>query len=295
LGKIPLGDAVKGMTVYQIWYRDEQRPFLDPLMKSWDNRENLRPEWCEYWIMRQAGQSMERHFDELTGFFSWKFRRKLNLEFSQIEGFIQAYPGYDCYIFNPAVFQGAFFQNVWQQGEAWLPGLTRMAQSLLDALGHCINLTSSVDHHLSVAFANYWIARRPFWRAWLDFMEPVFEQIESEKSVAGSPFWQPCCGSAGGEDHVQALPSIPFLVERLFSAFVKMHPQFRIAAWEFPFDVLQKQAFRAAGLIPIANWYELMYQETREEHYLKHFSQIQAEMLSAVSRSLEEHPGALIS
>ena len=285
---------MQGLTIHQIWYRDEQQPVLDGRLKHWDNRENLRPEWCEYWIMRQAYQQFEQHFDSLTGFFSWKFKEKLGIDVAQIEGLIQAHPGADCYIFSPAVFQVAFYRNVWHQAEVWHPGMTRIAQNLLEALGHHIDLANSIDHHLSTAYANYWIGSRPFWQAYFNFMEPVFAHIEEKKDKPDSPFWQHRYGSTGGQGHVQSLPIIPYLVERLFSVFVKQHPQFKIVAWEFPLDVLQQRAFRAASMIPIANWCKLMYQQTQQELYLTFFAHLQGEMVRAVNQSLGEHPGAVI-
>jgi hypothetical protein len=126
-------------------------------------------------------------------------------------------------------------------------------------------------------------------------MSEIFEHIESQRGKDNSPFWQTRFGSAGGEGHVQSLPIIPYLVERLFSVFVKMHPQFRIVAWEYPFDILQKRAFRAAGLIPLANWCKLMFHQTRQEVYLSLFHQVQGEMYLAATRSLEEHPGGVLS
>lgn len=286
---------MNGLTIHQIWYRDEQLPFLEPRMKAWDNRENARPEWCEYWIMRNAWMDEAKHFDDLTGFFSWKYRQKLELEYGQIEGFIRAHPGADCCIFSPAVFQVAFYRNVWHQAEVWHPGMTRVAQGMLDELGIRVDLAESVDHHLSTAYANLWVGSRPFWRAYMGFMEPMFDYIEAQKNRENSPFWQNRYGSTGGKGHVQSLPVIPYLIERMFSVFVKLHPEFRIAAWEYPFDILQKRAFRAAGLIPLANWCKLMFQQTGQNLYLNLFAKIQTEMYTVATKSLEEHPGAVIS
>ncbi|OQA10301.1 MAG: hypothetical protein BWY66_00223 [bacterium ADurb.Bin374] len=284
-----------GLTIHQIWYRDEQRPFLEPRMKPWDNRENLRPEWCEYWVMRSAWLDDDRQFDERTGFFSWKYRQKLDLDYGQIEGFITAHSGADCCIFSPAVFQVAFYRNVWSQAEVWHPGMTKIAQAMLDDLGIRVDLAGSVDHHLSTAYANLWVGSRPFWRAYMEFMERIFEYIEAQRERERSPFWQNRFGSSGGDGHVQCLPIIPYLVERMFSVFVKMHPEFRIAAWEYPLDILKKRAFRAAGMIPLANWCKLMYHQTGSELYLNMFAQMQNEMYTAATKSLEENPGSVIS
>ncbi len=285
---------MNGLTIHQIYYREDQRPHLDPCMKHWDNRENLRPEWCELWVMRTAAQRFDDHFDERTGFFSWKYRQKLQLEYSQIEGFVQAHPEADCHIFSPAVFQVAFYRNVWAQAEAWHPGMTAVAQTLLDALEIRIDLAATVDHHLTTAFANYWVATRPVWKAYLAFMDRVFTFIDAQRDDPQSPFWKHLYGSAGGSGHVQRLPVIPYLVERLFSVFVKQHPEFKIAAWEYPFHVLQQRAYRAAGLIPLANWCKLMYLQTSQDIYLTLFAHVQQRMIEAVNLSLQENPGAVI-
>lgn len=285
---------MEGLRIHQIWYRDEQWPHLDPEMYYWDNRANLRPEWCEYWVMRQAALQFEENFSDLTGFFSWKYKEKLGVDYGQISGFIAANPGMDCYILSPAVFQVAAYVNVWQQGEIWHPGITDSAQSLLNRLGFEVNIDLMVDHHLTTAYSNYWVGSRRFWREYLSFMDKVFNEIESQKTLVDSPFWDVVFGSAGGDGHVQALPVIPYVVERLFSVFVRLHPEFRVVAWEYPFDVLQSRAFGAAGLIPIANWCKLMFCETGDIEYMRIFSGIQARMFEVAQNVLSDDSGRTI-
>jgi hypothetical protein len=279
------------LKLHQIWYRDEHQSELDPNLLPWDNRENRRPEWCEYWVMRQAAEDFDRHFGDLTGFFSWKFRQKLNIGFSQINSFIQAYPGADCYIFSPAVFQVAFYLNVWRQGEEWHPGITRQAQALLQALGHDINLEKTIDHHLTTAYSNYWIGSRPFWGEYLKFMGGVFNYIESALTDDRHGLWKLVYGSHGGEQHVQFLPIIPFLLERLFSVFVKLHPEFKVTAWQYPLDAMISRAQGAAGLIPMANWCKYMAAETKDEKYLRLFAAIQGEMHKALTEAVSKNKG----
>lgn len=280
--------------LYQIFYRDDQQPCLDPDMLPWDNRNNPRPEWCEYWIMRSANQEPQRFFGELTGFFSWRCKDKLGFGAEQIRGFLQAHPGADGYLFSPAVFQVAFYRNVWEQGETWHPGLTALAQHLLDTLGYHVDLASSIDHHLTTAFCNYWVARRPFWEAYFAFMEPIFSYLESRRELPSDPFWQPRFGSTGSSEHIQALPVIPYLVERLFSVFVKLHPEFTIAAWEYAWPDLQRRTYHAAGLIPLANWCKRQLAATGDPFFLQCFQRLRQEMAQAMARTLQENPQATI-
>lgn len=276
------------LKIHQIWYRDEHEAALDPNLLSWDNRENQRPEWCEYWVMRQAAQDFDKNFGELTGFLSWKYRQKLNIESSQIKAYIEAYPGADCYIFSPAVFQVAIYLNVWQQGEEWHPGITRQAQVMLQELGYQINLENSIDHHLTTAYGNYWIAGRTFWIKYLEFMDGVFHYIESALDNDRHGLWELVHGSNGGESHVQFLPIIPFLVERLFSVFVKLHPEFKIVAWQFPLDMMQSRTQGAAGIIPMANWCKYLAAETQDKKYLQLFSALQIELKKALTEAISK-------
>ncbi len=287
-------DGSAGIRLHQIFYREDQRPYLDPGMLPWDNCANPRPEWCEYWVMRQAHQDPERFFGDLTGFFSWRVKEKLGLDAHQILGFLRAHPTADCYLFSPAVFQVAFYRNVWEQGEAWHPGLTTLAQTLLDSLGYRIDLAASVDHHLSTAFCNYWVARRPFWEAYFTFMEPIFSFLESRREEPGDPFWQPRFASGSDPDHLQILPVIPYLVERLFSVFLHLHPEFATAAWEYSWPELQRRTFHAAGLIPLANWCKRQFAASGDPFFLDCFTRLRQDMVQAVARTLRENPQAVI-
>jgi hypothetical protein len=281
------------LTIHQIWYRDEQQAFLDPAMRPWDNRKNLRPEWCEYWVMRQASADFERNFNTLTGFFSWKFRNKIGLTHARVHGFIESLPGMDCYIFSPTSFQTACYLNVWQQGESWHPGITAKATRLLARQGYQVDLEKTVDHHLTSAYSNHWVASQRFWRAYLNFMGGIFDALEAGKD-SGDDYFTDCAYSGVAGGHVRALPIIPYIIERLFAVFVRLHPEFRIAAWEWPLEELKARTFPEAGLIPLANWCKLMFCETRDVKYLYMFQDAQTRLLEAMQRTFAANPQAII-
>lgn len=282
------------INLYQIWYRDEHLQFLDPGMIPWDNRINQRPEWCEYWIMRNAWRDPVSKFDDLTGFFSWKYREKIDIDSGRISGFIRAHPGADCYLFSPAVFQVAFYRNVWEQAENSTPGITRLAQEILNILGYDIDLETTVDHHCSTAFSNYWIATKPFWQAYFDFMEPVYDLVESMKSKEGSLLWEKKYGSFGGDSFVQALPLIPYLVERMFSVFVKMKSEFNIVSWEYNMHEMRERVHSTAGMVQMANWSKFLFEETNDDFYINVYCHLRVRMASAIGKSLEESNGLII-
>lgn len=280
---------------YQIYYRLEQKEYLENGMIPYDNTANPYPEWCEYWIFRDLWKQRDRYFGEKTGFFSWKYKEKINLSYNQIENFVKTHYDADCCIFSPAVFQVAFYKNVWQQGEVWHPGITAMAQEILDSVGYRIDLQNTVDHHLSSAFCNFWVASIKFWEKYIEFMEPIYNFIEEQKNNSNSKFWQKKFGSAGGNGFIQELPVIPYLVERFFSVFVKLNRNFKIVAWEYPLNDLLNRANETAYLIPLANWAKLAYERTGNDYYLRLFNNIQMQMYITIQQIFENDPNAVIS
>jgi hypothetical protein len=232
--------------------------------------------------MRQAAENFEQNFSDLTGFFSWKFGQKMKIDFERVQGFVHSAPGMDCYIFCHSPYQTAYFFNVWQQGEHWHGGVSTKAEALLAKIGYPLDLSKSVDHHLTTAYSNYWIGSQRFWRAWLDFMGRVFDEIEAQKpgteGIDGqSAFWT-ASGIVSGGGHVQALPMFTYIVERLFSVFVKLHPEYRIVAWEYPPEELKARTFDKAGLIPLANWCKMLYSQTGDAKFMHMFLDVRNDL-----------------
>ena len=75
---------------------------------------------------------------------------------------------------------------------------------------------------------------------------------------------------------------------------MSLAPEFRIVAWEYPFDALKERAFGVAGMIPAANWCKLMFCETGDAKFLHLFAEIQARMIETGQQVLRENPGAVI-
>ena len=75
---------------------------------------------------------------------------------------------------------------------------------------------------------------------------------------------------------------------------MSLAPEFRIVAWEYPFDAHKERAFEVAGMIPAANWCKLMFCETGDAKFLHLFAEIQARMIETGQQVLRENPGAVI-
>jgi hypothetical protein len=72
--------------ICQIFYDQKTRDALDPGCIPLDNLANERPDWREYWPMREflLGETLVE--DRYYGFFSPKFGQKTNLGAANLAG-----------------------------------------------------------------------------------------------------------------------------------------------------------------------------------------------------------------
>ena len=97
--------------VYQIYYSEGTKAQNDMGFIQLDNLLNVRPDWREYWPIRQFLLSVKLEDDTRYGFFSPKFREKTGLEASDVMNFIENDDS-DVVIFSPYFVQSALFFNV---------------------------------------------------------------------------------------------------------------------------------------------------------------------------------------
>ena len=200
--------------IFQIFYHPSQFDSLDPNFIPYDNTANPRPEWCEYYIFRKEffkGTCAEN----ITGFLSWKFHDKTGVSGTQCLDWIKKKPGHDVYFINPYAqfLRRKSYKSVWHHGEQCHPGLTPIAQDLMNRAGYDIDLAALIMDQSQTAFCNYWVGTPAFWKRYIDFCEPIYQLIEDDLSQGkNQKLWQPadpsgCC-------------YIPYIFERLFSTLL---------------------------------------------------------------------------
>lgn len=89
--------------LYQIFYNEDTRLALDDGFTPLDNRSNFRPDWAEYWVIRNFLKENALDDEDYYEFFSPKFNFKTNLNAVQVAGFIENHPNNhpDIFIFSP--------------------------------------------------------------------------------------------------------------------------------------------------------------------------------------------------
>lgn len=238
--------------LYQIAYSAATRAAVEPGYAVLDNQDNPRPDWYEYWPIRQFLQQQPLDDNAFYGFFSPKFGQKTQLSHAEVVAFVQANAAdADVLLFSPQPDMAAFFLNVFEQGETFDPGLIDAFEALLAAIGRPTALRSLVMDSRNTVFSNYFVARPAFWREWLQLNEALFAACEGADS--------PLKRALTVHTSYQGAQRKVFLQERVASFLLSTQPQWRCRAadpyrfgWsmsrlrEFPTEAVISDALKIA-------------------------------------------------
>ncbi len=217
--------------LYQIAYSPESLAGIPDGWLILDNQDNARPDWFEYWPIRR--HLLEQTLDEQAfyGFFSPKFCSKTSLDHGQVQQFVRQHAAQaDVLLFSPQPDMGAFFLNVFEQGEAFDPGLIDAYDQFLHHSGRPVPLRQLVMDARQVVFSNYFVARPAFWREWLGLNEALFALCEGPAdgpdAALRARLVQPTSYPGPGG----AAQRKVFLQERAASLLLATQPQWRSQA-----------------------------------------------------------------
>jgi hypothetical protein len=212
--------------LHQIAYSPQTLAEIEPGYLLLDNLANERPDWFEYWPIRNHLIATIETLDETAfyGYFSPKFGRKTQRSHADVVAFVQAAADrVDVVLFSPQPDMGAFFLNVFEQGETFDPGLIAAFEPFLASVGRAVSLCSLVMDSRQVVFSNYFVARPAFWRAWLALNEAFFAVCEGPDSPLRAPLIPATTYPGGAQRKV-------FLMERTASLLLATEPRWRTVA-----------------------------------------------------------------
>jgi len=258
--------------LHLIAYSEETRAAIGPGWLVLDNLANPRPDWFEYWPVRQYLRTQPLDEAAFYGFFSPKFSSKTGLSHAQTQDFVAAHAAQaDVLLFSPQPDMGAFFLNVFEQGETFDPGLIDAYAALLSAIGRPAPLRQLVMDTRQVCFSNYFVARPAFWREWLWLNESLFAVCEGPDSALQRALTHTTTypGPGGGVQRKV------FLQERAASLLLATQPQWRSVphdpfgmGWsmtrfrEHPTEAFQSDALKRA------------FRDTGWPHYMQAFNAV---------------------
>src|SRR5215468_10842372 len=111
LRAVPMAPSIKA---HQIFYDEASRAAVDPDFEPLDNRNAARPDWYEYWPIREYLLNNDLEADTYYGFVSPTFRSKTRLTGQQVKDFVAAAGGADVVTFSPFPCHAAFFASVFE-------------------------------------------------------------------------------------------------------------------------------------------------------------------------------------
>jgi hypothetical protein len=209
-----------GCFVHQIFYDTASRQSLSPEFIPLDNVASPRPEWFEFWPVRQYLMTQSLQEDAWYGFLSPKFTRKFGLTADQLLGILdQARDHEDVVLVSPHWDQAAYFLNAFEQGELWTPGLLDASQRLIERAGIRVDLRSMVASSRTTVFSNYLVAKPVFWRKWLDLANLLFQCSERSDDPLWATLNAPTSYHAAGG----RVPMKVFVQERLACVVLAQH------------------------------------------------------------------------
>jgi hypothetical protein len=263
--------------LYQICYDAHTREVVDPDFEPLDNAGSERPDWFEYWPIRGFLRGAVLDEGTFYGFFSPRFYAKTHLRGVQVRQFLRAASAADVVTFSPHPCHGACFLNVFEQGEAFYPGIYATVAAFLREVDPGFDPGMFITHSRNTVFSNFFVARPAFWRRWLALCERLFVHAESPRSplYAGLRIVHEYRKEGGAAMSVQRKV---FVMERLISYLLEVG---KVAVANYPpFDMPLSDRFagRVAELIELDRL-KLAFCDTGDPQHLHAYAALRGSVL----------------
>lgn len=266
------------LNLFQIYYDEATRAKLDPDFTPLDNTRNERPDWFEYWPIRQQIQRQPLEAGSYYGFFSPRFHDKTWLTGAKVRAFIAQHPGADVYTFSPTPNEACYYASVFEQGQHAHPGLAEVAQAFFDDIGFGVDLRRVVMDVRNTVYANYFVASGSFWQRWYRIFEQGFAHAENP----ASPLHARLAAVTRYEKPVQMKI---FLMERIVSTLLVTTPGLKVVNYP-PFELpLSEGVWRVYfdNLVAM-DACKLAFVQTGNEIYFNAFRNTQQAVMAALRR-----------
>lgn len=267
--------------IYQICYSEETFAQVPEGFLALDNRDNVRSDWREYWPMRNFLLNNHLSDDVLYGFLSPKFSSKTLLSHAGIQAFLSShYQQEDVVSFSPFWDLCAVFQNIFEQGDFFHPGLASACQAFSQEHAAGLDTTGAITHSQNTIFCNYFLAKKSFWLEWLDLGEKLFACAERNSGPLSESLNQTT--SYG----VQQLPMKIFVQERLATMVLLANARFSCLAYSTfntgpsttPFNQFLNESIISDSL-------KISHDRTGHALYLNQFGLMRDAIISKLSAS----------
>jgi hypothetical protein len=261
--------------IFQIFHDEAGRGQLDPGFDALDNSASPKPDWREYWAIRNFFQSGSVNEDELYGFVSTDFGEKTGLTAQAVHQFIGNNPGHEAYTFSPSTQESACYLNVFEHGNRLNPGFIELAEAFVREIQLDVDLRTLAMDARSTVYRNHIVAKPSFWQTWFALTEKLFELVEDEQSA-----FRRQIDSTALVRHQLAIKIL--LLERIASLVLTLCPDIDVCAFDAKSMPLTNPAYRPYEQ-QLAMLGELKdgFVKTGDKAYLDNFNTLRGTVLQA--------------
>lgn len=253
-----------------IAYSEPTYANVDSPFTALDNRANLRPDWQEYWPIRNYLLGTQLQEESYYGFLSPRYKEKTGLSAAYIHKYLQALPStLDVIIFSPQPDMGAFFKNIFDQNELFDQGFKEASQNFCRFCEIHVDLENIIMDSRNIIFSNYFFAKPVFWRRWLELGEVLFGACEHYPRIAQVNGW------LTKTSYRQGIERKVFLMERLASLILSTEPRWKTHAhnpFQFAYSASRLNNFPGEAIQCDA--LKIGYNTTGNSWYLQQFNSI---------------------
>lgn len=230
---------INRISLYQSFYKPEQRQLISPECIAWDNTKNPTPDLREYPQMQEIHKIETDNikaggrapWGDVYGLISWKFQEKTLIPPEKFIKFINVNAKADFWFVNPCQCLETLFENPWLQGEIWHPGITQLAEDTFKKMepewSKRIYLRRVYPRN-KMFFANYFAARSHVWEDLLSFTEEFYKTIKNDEDLNKRMM------AASGYATDPGMSHFIFLFERLVPTFL-MHRGYDCRGYEYSY------------------------------------------------------------
>ena len=256
--------------LYHIAYSAQTLEQVQPGYLILNNLQNDRPDWFEYWPIRQFLIQDNMDEEAFYGFFSPKFLAKTGQTYQNVADYVRQHAhGTDVFLFSPQPDISAFFLNVFEGGDLFNPGKIEACEAFLSSIGIQVNLRSLVMDSRQIVFSNFFVARPRFWRRWLELNEKLFAACEDPDHPLREQLTSPT-------SYPNAQRKV-FIMEGMASLLLTLEPQWKTKSantFNFAWSGTRLSQFRKEAIMSDA--LKIAYRDQGFPEYIECFSNIRS-------------------
>jgi hypothetical protein len=269
---------LSNIKIYQVFYSKQTSHNLDAEFVPLDNLSNERPDWSEYWPIRNLFQRNCFSEDDFIGVFSPKFFDKTQVSGKQVISFIsQQSSDNELIAFSPYFDQNAFFLNIFEQGSFNYPGLMDTFKAATSLFFPTFQIDSFPMDSTSNIFCNYFAAKASFWKKWLEICDRIFRICEDDIGDLSQML------NSNITYNSTLTPSKVFFIERVASLILATDPLIKRVFYnptELPLSNVPISRFPTELLILDA--LKIAFNKTNNGRFISTFSSKRIELLKKI-------------